>query len=618
MLKLTLRRRIVLLLVVVAVVPLAVANAIWLFSSQTELKTAAAGQQELLVKNAGDAVTDFLNETVNAAIIHAQTSAVANMQLPEAEPELSAYLKQDSNLTQVALVDANGIQRLEVSPNGISTKTVNVASTNAFRVVTFLGGEDYISPVTFDASHDGYITIAVPLIGDSSPQAGTSLSSSQPGVTLPPSAIKGALIVTLALKELWNSVLNSNLGHAGYAYVVSDQGSLIAYPNTKFAEDHVSLANVEEVRSALTATPGVPGSVPIQPVPRETVSETGVKVLSSYSTVARTGWIVVMEEPISQVYAPVKSELTVAAGFFALSCLVGMLLIMLTARSLLTPIRTLSEGAGRFAKGDLQFRIAMTRGDEFGLLAQTLNDMAAKISATIAKLQDADNLKNEFIFIASHNLRTPLTLINGYVELMKDSPGSGDTLKMIKGIEGSAHELNRFSEEMLTISTIESGYAILNITDISIGELLKPVKLEYDGLAKNKVVTLTWSVPESATVVRLSPVHIRTALANLLRNALEFTPRGGLIDVVILVEPDRLVLSVRDNGSGIEPKEMERLFTKFHRGTSALRYDHPGTGIGLYVTGLIVEAHHGQISVRSQLGHGSTFTITLPVTQATS
>jgi signal transduction histidine kinase len=611
MLRLTVRRRIFLLLLVVSLIPLALANVIWLLSSQAELRDEAASRQQLLVASSADAVSDFINDKVNDAIIHSQTTDVQNMQLAGAQAELTAYLKQDADVTQIALVDASGQQRLLVNRQGVSTKVENVSSTNAFRVVTFLSGEDYISPVSFDAQHQGQVTISVPLISFTTTQDGSYLSTSEPGVILAPSAIKGALIVNVALQQLWNSVLANKLGQSGYAYVVDAQGDLIAYPQANYAIRHSSLAAVDEVKTAL-AESEVPGAAIPQPSPRETVSETGVKVLSSHYRIARTGWIVVAEEPISSVYAPVNNDVRVAAGFFLLTALIGLGLIMLMARSVLRPIKALSEGANRVAGGDLDYRISMPGRDEFGLLAQTFNNLAAKVSADITKLQDVDSLKNEFIYIASHNLRTPLTVIRGYIDSMKDVQVTAETRAMLGAIEDSANELLGFSEDMLAISTIEAGYATIEITDMTSGELLAPIRKEYDALAEKKGVQMVWSVPDPSIIMRLSPVHIRSALSNLLGNALEFTPKGGRVEFALDKQAQSYVMSVVDNGTGIEPAEMGKLFTKFHRGTSTLRYDHAGTGIGLYLTRLIVEAHHGRITVRSQRGHGSKFTIVLP------
>jgi signal transduction histidine kinase len=488
---------------------------------------------------------------------------------------------------------------------------VSVAATDEFRVVTFLGGEDYISPVTFDSQHNAQATVAVPLVFAAT-QSGSNLSTSQPGVILSPSAIKGALIVGLNLQTLWNSVLNHKLGESGYAYVVDGQGNLISYPSGDFLIGHPNVAGVTEVKTALAET-GLPGAPPRQPAPRTTVSETGVRVLSSHLKVQRTGWTVVAEEPISSVYAPVTNDEQVAALFFAVSVLVGLGLILLLARSLLQPISALEEGARRFGSGDLSYRVQLKRRDEFSLLAGTMNQMAEKISADFAKLHEVDQLKNEFIAIASHNLRTPLTIMKGYIEVLKQDTHSEHAKSVVEAIERGTHDLAGFSEDLLTISSIESGNAYISLQAITAGELLAPVKLDMQAYAKHKHVNVMWTAPDDSQSLTLSPMHIRSVISNLLKNAIEFTPEKGQVEFSFRVEPDNYVITVKDNGIGIPPEEMDRLFTKFHRATDTLQYDHPGTGIGLYVTLLLVEAHNGQVKVASQVGKGSTFTVLLPV-----
>jgi signal transduction histidine kinase len=611
MFRLTVRRRIIIVLLIVLLVPLGVANIIWLESSQQKLRIAAADQQELLVKSSADAVTSYLDNKVNAAVIHSQTQAVQSVNLASAQPELQQYLEQDKDLKQVALVDATGIQRLLVNRSGVQLNPVDMAASDAFRVVTFLGGEEYFSPVTFDAQHDADVTLAVPLVHFSSAQTGTRLSTAQPGVILAPTAIKGALIVSFDLQSLWDSVLNHKLGESGYAYVVDDQGNLIAYPNQDFLAHHPNVAGVPEVKAALAETQQ-PGAQPLQPAPHTTGSETGKQVLSSHLKVARTGWTVVAEEPTAGVYAPVINDEQVAALFFAVSVLIGLGLILLLARSLLRPISALEEGARRFAAGDLSYRVQVRHRDEFSLLADTMNQMAEKISADFTKLREVDQLKNEFIAIASHNLRTPLTIMKGYIEVLKADTRSKHAKGVVAAIERGTHDLAGFSEDLLTISSIESGNATISPQAITVGELLGPVKKIVEASAKHKQINLVWWTPDDSLSVTLSPIHVRNIISNLLKNAVEFTPEKGQVEFAFQVEPDNFVITVKDNGTGISPEEMDRLFTKFHRATDTMQYDHPGTGIGLYVTLLLVEAHNGHVKVASQVGKGSAFTVTLP------
>ena len=611
MLRITVRRRILLFLLIVATVPLVIANGIWLLTSQAQLRKDAAAQQKLLVKSSANEVNNFLVDKINAAIIHSQIPGVQNLQISESTAVLSTYLQQDPDVQQIALVNAAGKQVLSVTRTGSITQIVDVSDTDAFRVVTFLGGEEYIGPVNYDAQHNGTIEISIPITNYAATQNGINLSTSQPGVTLGNDAIKGALIVKVGLQQLWNAVLNDQLGRPGYSYVTDSRGNLIAYPDGKYSSRHSNLETVAEVKKAIGETVE-PGVAPPLPAPSRTISETGEEVLSSHYRVLRTGWIVITEEPIASVDAPVNNDIKIAAVFFVLSLFTGLVLVALTARSLLRPIHALSDGANKLAKGELSARIELHSFDEFGLLAKTFNAMAAKLSADIAKLENLDKLKNEFITIASHNLRTPLTVINGSVDMLRAERLDQSNRNMVEAIDKASKQLSAFSEDLLTISSIESGTAQLRIATITADDLVMPLREEYSAKAEAKGVRLVWTMPNPLEPLHLSPDHIRSALSNLLTNALEFTNSGGEIEVSVQSDAQNYIIAVRDTGSGIDPEELQQLFTKFHRGTSVLRYDHPGIGIGLYLTLLIIEAHHGRITVRSELNQGAQFTIYLP------
>ncbi len=611
MFKLTVRRRILLLLLIVSLIPLALINVIWFYASQSNLKHAAINQQVLLVKSSAESVNNFINGKIDTAIIHSQTPALQGS-LANAQTELAVYLKQDQDVEQITLVDAKGQQRMQMNRTSNSTEPVDLSSKDVFRVVSFLSGSEYISPVQFSANHEPFITISVPLLNYTNTQTGRDLSTAEPGIIRMSSDIKGAMIIDVALKSLWNEVLASKLGRSGYAYVVDDKGNLIAHPQSEYLLHHRLLDQVPEVQAAIRDN-GATFGANYQPQPHQTLSETSVPVLSSHFQIARTHWTVVAEEPIKSVYARAADEIRVAILFFILSALTGISIILVTARSLLHPIRLLTEGAARVSAGDLHYRIALNRHDEFGVLARTVNQMADTLRSDIEKLQEVDQLKTEFIMIASHNLRTPLTIINGYLELMKDRQVPENLRKMINSIQSSAQSLSTFSEDLLTISTIEAGTAKLNSSDISLRELLIPLQEEYSSLVSEKNIEVHWFIPDLDTIVHLSPTHIRSALNNLFRNAVKFTEKGGRIELTFEIQPNQYIISVHDTGVGIKPEEMNKLFTKFHRGTSTTQYDYSGTGIGLYATRLIVESHGGHIGATSTVGLGSIFTITLPI-----
>lgn len=278
----------------------------------------------------------------------------------------------------------------------------------------------------------------------------------------------------------------------------------------------------------------------------------------------------------------------------------------------LRPIEIVSRTALTISQGKYQQQIASGRQDEIGDLITSVNKMASSLEADITKLQELDRLKNEFIMITSHNLRTPLSIIAGNVDILQDTELNDQAHEMIDAIHQSALRLGDFSEDMLTIASLESGSASLDVKDITTDELIKKIRNEFDLLAKERQISLAWDIFDLNAVVRVSSQHIAGAIRKLLNNAIKFTSQGGRVKLTMTRDKNDLVIEVDDNGIGISQDEIPKLFTKFHRGTDILEYNYEGTGIGLYMAKLVVETYGGNLSVKSQLGKGSVFTIRLP------
>ncbi|HSX36871.1 MAG TPA: HAMP domain-containing sensor histidine kinase [Patescibacteria group bacterium] len=279
----------------------------------------------------------------------------------------------------------------------------------------------------------------------------------------------------------------------------------------------------------------------------------------------------------------------------------------------LRPIQQVSEMSGVIAAGYYSQQIVLDRKDEIGALASSVNRMADSLKTDIAKLQETDKLKDEFIMITSHNLRTPLTIIEGNVSLLNSKSVDPDIRKMVTGIEQSARRLNVFSEQMLTIASIEGGERIGNFEPVMLADLLAPLKEEFLPISAEKKIVFNVAIAHGDATVQCNRSLVIGALRNLLDNAFKFTPVGGNVSLNADVTHDKAAITITDSGIGIKAVELPKLFTKFHRGTDTLQYNYEGTGIGLYVTKLIIEQHHGAVTATSQEGHGATFTVELPL-----
>jgi signal transduction histidine kinase len=277
----------------------------------------------------------------------------------------------------------------------------------------------------------------------------------------------------------------------------------------------------------------------------------------------------------------------------------------------LRPVASISRLALLISRGDFNQQIHLRRNDEIGDLATAVDTMASSLKADIAKLQEVDKLKSEFLMITAHNLRTPLTIIKGYIENLKDLHPPAELQKFLDLIATNVTRLDNFSEDALTISTIEADQMHLPKEPVGMALLLSATAQEFEALAKQKRIHFT-AQTETPAWVLLSKPYFHGILWNLLDNAYKFTPEDGTIELTTTTMPDRLEIAIKDSGIGIAASELPHLFTKFHRATDTLTYNYEGTGIGLYLSKLVVEQYGGGIKAESEEKKGSTFTIWLP------
>lgn len=284
---------------------------------------------------------------------------------------------------------------------------------------------------------------------------------------------------------------------------------------------------------------------------------------------------------------------------------------VLINRLFVRPVAQISHAAILISRGDLNRKINLGRNDEIGDLSTAVDTMAMSLKGDIAKLQEVDRLKSEFLMITSHNLRTPLTIIEGYIDIIKTTNPPKGVSDMLEPISTNVLRLQGFAEDVLTISTIETGQGDIRREPMAMGPVLERVAGEFTTLAKQKQLHFVASIatPEWASIDKS---HFHSAIWNLLDNAYKFSKQNGTVELLVRSEAGRLNITIRDSGIGISPTEIPKLFTKFHRGTDTLTYDYEGTGIGLYITKIIMEQHGGGVDVHSIQGQGSSFTLWLP------
>jgi len=340
------------------------------------------------------------------------------------------------------------------------------------------------------------------------------------------------------------------------------------------------------------------------------------RIISPY--IDNTGghrYSVVYEISSRTIQRSVRRAITYILVISLLSLVLTAVLLYLAVNNfLLRPIQLLSIASLAISRGDLERKIEVMSRDEVADLASAVRTMADSLRANITKLKEVDQLKSEFMMIASHNLRTPLTIIQGYLETMASYPLTPEVAKLVEIISANSERLHILSEDILTISQIEANHQLsADKQPVDLTAVLKAMGDEFTILAKEKGVSFAAQLPPESYKVKAAVTYLRSAIWNIMDNALKFTAKDGHVTLSLTKNGDFALISIADTGIGIAPDEIPKLFTKFHRATSTLQYEYEGVGIGLYITKLVVTQFGGDVSVASTLGKGTTFTIRLPI-----
>ena len=273
-------------------------------------------------------------------------------------------------------------------------------------------------------------------------------------------------------------------------------------------------------------------------------------------------------------------------------------------RSIVRPLGQVEVIANRIAGGDLQTRLPDTRyNDEIGRLCRTINEMAEHLTET-------ERMKNEFISSVSHELRTPLTSIKGWVETIANlkDPSDENYRKGLEVIGAETDRLYAMVEDLLDFSRLQNGIKL----DCQVLDLVAEATdaaLFVEGRIRQEGLRLVYEEPPEPFPVWADPARLRQVFINVLDNAIKYSPPGGSVFLTLTRGPATVTVSVRDQGRGISPEDLEKVKVKFFKGKNAVR----GSGIGLAVVDAIVTALGGTTDITSTLGQGTTVLITLPL-----
>jgi signal transduction histidine kinase len=296
---------------------------------------------------------------------------------------------------------------------------------------------------------------------------------------------------------------------------------------------------------------------------------------------------------------------------FAAAAVLATLIGVWLVRSISRPVRDLERGMEAVAAGDFGHRLRLRpdRNDEFARLAASYHTMSAQLA-------ELDKLKAEFVSVASHELKTPINVIGGYLQLLEEGvygPLTPKQLEVCATIAAQCDSLARLVRQLLDVSRFEAGGGKIEPRRFVLRTFLDDLERAFHVLALQRGVRLRvtrgMGLPEEVT---WDADRINEVLGNMLSNAFKFTPRGGTVDLLAEPVDGGVQLSVRDTGAGIPPAQLPHIFKKFYQADNQASASAKGTGLGLAISKGIVDAHGGSVAVDSTVGVGTTFTIVLP------
>ena len=516
-------------------------------------------------------------------------------------------LRQVPAITELAQIDASGKERLRVSRLAMDVVASGTDFSNDPKFTEAVARKVYYGPVYFRRESEPYMTLAI---------AGTRRDA-------------GVSVAEVNLKLIWDVVSQIKVGERGHAYVVDAQGRLIAHPDISLVLRNTDMSRLAQVRAARGESDS----------PSETVQEAenieGRKVLTASAPVSPLGWRVFVELPAGEAYAPLYAALQ-RLGLILLAALgFAVLAGMFLAGRMVGPIQALRAGAARIGSGDLSQRIAIKTGDELEALANQFNDMAGRLQESYTglekkveertreveeksrQLEMASQHKSQFLASMSHELRTPLNAIIGLTEMMVTNAarfGTEKAAEPLRRVHRAGSHLLGLINQVLDLSKIEAGKLELSSESVNLAPLIDEVIGTARQLAEQNKNRLVVESQEDLGVLTVDPMRLRQILLNLLSNACKFTKQGGVTLRVRKVVDGRnwIEFAVADTGIGMTPEQQAKLFEEFTQANSSTARQYGGTGLGLAITRKLARMMGGDVTVTSEPGKGSVFTVRLP------
>lgn len=496
------------------------------------------------------------------------------------EALLITFLQNDASIEEVAFIDLSGQMRKRFKKGGIEIEpeTANFRDAEGFKAA--MQGNTFLGEILFEEKAIGLVA----------------------PVTNQAKKIIAVFVGAISLKTTQDILQEFKIGESGYLYVVDQEGNMIAHSWQQPDLIGKNFSDNEGISQFLESHSAAKG---------EYAGILGKKVLGTILPIPNIYWGVGVEWPKSEVM-----EVVIAIFLQILLISSIVLAAILTAAFIFAsqisnPVKAIQEGAKIIGSGNFQYKINIQTKDELEELGRAFNEMTKG-------LKELSDLKDEMVFIAAHELRSPVTKICWYFSALLEDPAvklEPDIRNHLEGIYEASQRLNRLIDEILEVARVEGGRIEVKVSPQDISQVIAQVVGEYQRKAQEKNLALVYNFDPGLPKVLADAGKIREIIINLIENAIKCTSAGQIAISHDLKEKG-LMTRVSDTGIGMTEEELNHLFEKFFQTKTSKRHEIPGTGLGLFIIKQLLEKMSGSIWAESELGKGTTFCFVLPIAES--
>jgi signal transduction histidine kinase/CheY-like chemotaxis protein len=502
-------------------------------------------------------------------------------------------LRQVPAITELAQLDSGGKERLRVSRVAMDVIESQVDRSNEAPFVEAVARRIYHGPVYFHVESEPFMTLA---LAGARREAGVSLAE-------------------VNLTFIWDVISQIKVGERGRAYVIDEHGRLIAHPDISLVLSNFDVSHLVQVRAARAAA----SETAAEQKPVEDIQ--GDRVLSAYASVPSLGWLVFVELPVAEAYAPIYATIQRSGTLLAAALALALLASILLARRMVAPIQALRIGAERIGSGDLAQRISIKTGDELEALGDQFNSMAIRLEESYATLERkveertrqlelANLARSRFLAVATHDLRQPLQALGLFVTQLRTRVDARERDRLIERTDAAVAAMNELFQALLDISKLDAGVLTPDLSEFPVDHLLKRIETTFAPAAREKGLRLR--VVSSSDWVRSDFILLERIVLNLASNAVRYTAQGGVV-IGCRRGGAQVRIDVCDSGIGIPEDQQRNVFAEFYRLGGPDRERTGGLGLGLAIVDRLGRLLDHPIGLTSQLGRGTRFSVSIPL-----